>query len=105
MKKRLRKKLRFGEFQEMGFQVRFDSPKEMTDDDVLDTFWPRLIDVVEDNSLEIGGSLTSFFATGETRRTVTEAQRAALGDWLRAQPEVSNVALGPLRDAWHGKFD
>lgn len=85
----------------MGFEVRFDLPDDMTDEAVSDVFWSKLIDTVEANRLLIGGGINDFFATAHPRRSATEAQRAALGNWLRAQPEVSNVAISPLVDAWY----
>ena len=44
MKKRIRKKLCLGEFQEFGFEVQFRLPSDMSDQDqeaFFDAFWPR----------------------------------------------------------------
>ncbi|WP_460610652.1 50S ribosome-binding protein YggL [Hymenobacter terrigena] len=47
MKKRLRKKLRLREFQEMGFSVKFDL--KLPDSKAEDDFGARLIDTIESN--------------------------------------------------------
>jgi uncharacterized protein YggL (DUF469 family) len=46
MKKRLRKKLRLGEFREFGFSVQFQTPSLRTWDDEA-PFWDRLIEEIE----------------------------------------------------------
>lgn len=104
MKKRLRKKLRLREFQEMGFHIDFnlDLPVAGEEEDV---FWVQLINMVESRNLQIGGGLTNFYATGLHRCTATEADRAALAGWLGQQPAVRNVRIGPLIDAWYGPFE
>ena len=54
MKKRLRKKLHKGEFQEFGFNLEFDL-KETNDED-FDKFLDDFIrDAIEGNGLECGG--------------------------------------------------
>ena len=104
MKKRLRKKLRLREFQEMGFHVDFDLNLPDTDEASF-AFWDKLIAMVEGNKLQIGGGLTSFFTCGLPRRTSTEADREALTTWLRQQPEIANIRVGPLVDVWYGPFE
>jgi uncharacterized protein YggL (DUF469 family) len=103
MKKRLRKKLRLREFQQMGFHTDFNlaislSPQEMN------AFWYKLIAFVEGQGLEIGGGLTSFYVVRPGRGTTTEADRESLMVWLHQQLEISNVKVWPLDDAWHGPF-
>lgn len=104
MKKRLRKKLRLREFQEMGFRVEFDLHIPDTDEAQF-AFWDKLVAFVEGHKLEVGGSMSSFYTTRAGRGTTTEADREALDTWLNQQPEVTNVKVWPLDDAWHGPFD
>lgn len=104
MKKRLRKKLRLREFQEMGFSVKYDLDAAMTDDE-LSGFWVKLIQTVETSHLMIGGGLNDFFVATDSRRSATETDRTNIQNWLQQQPEVSNIAIGPLVDAWHGTFE
>lgn len=100
MKKRLRKKLRLREFQEMGFHTDFSL--NVTSADAEYAFWDKLIAFVEKQGLEIGGSISSFYATRAGRGTSSDADREALLKWLQEQPEVSSVKVWPLDDAWHG---
>lgn len=107
MKKRLRKKLRLREFQEMGFQTAFDLAISNEDEEKerLYAFWDCLVEVVEANHLMMGGALDNFFVCTDSRCSATEVDRSALRNWLETQPEASNVTIGPLVDAWHGKFE
>lgn len=104
MKKRLRKKLRLREFQEMGFEVQFDFTHEKTEEKVY-AFWDEKIEFVESQGLFIGGGMTNFFATADYRKSAKPEQREALLNWLNARADVKDVVVGPLRDAWHGNFD
>ena len=104
MKKRLRKKLRLHEFQEMGFEVQFDFTHEKSEAEI-NTFWDEKIEFVESQGLFIGGSITNFFATADHRKSTKLEQREALLNWLNARADVKDVVVGPLRDAWHGNFD
>lgn len=99
MKKRLRKKLRKGEFKELGFELQFDYTGE-----TFDTFLNDLIGAVESLEMYIGGggrpSLSYFVYC--FRKSVSPEQRQALADWLMSRPDVANVVAGELRDAWYG---
>lgn len=103
MKKRLRKKLRLQEFQQMGFLTDFNLDIPFTDEAEF-AFWDKLIDFVEERQLTVGGSMNSFYVACAGRGTVTEADRIALGAWLHQQPEVADIKLWPLDDAWYGPF-
>jgi uncharacterized protein YggL (DUF469 family) len=101
MKKRLRKKLRLKEFQEMGFSVKVDLNIPNTDEANF-AFEHRLIQLIEGNHLIMGGGSNDFVVCANTRRTATEADRATVETWLRHQPEVVAINVGPLVDAWYG---
>ena len=105
MKKRLRKKLHRGEFQELGFEVRVRFDAGLSEEAWF-AFWDRMVDFVEARGLAFGGggSLSdwSVFVDRPGRGSVAEEDRAALGEWLQAQPEVEEVALGDLIDAHYG---
>ncbi|WP_460576767.1 50S ribosome-binding protein YggL [Hymenobacter coalescens] len=97
MKKRLRKKLRLKEFQELGFHASFDlAPAQ---DDL--TFFDQLIPFVESIGLFIGGGINNFYAVAGHRQSATPEQQQALREWLTQHPQVSNIDIGPLNDAWH----
>lgn len=105
-KRRLRKKLRVGEFQELGFEVeiRFAPGDEPAFDDALDAW----IEFVESRSWLFGGGGTvdlgklGGFVVKDGRGTLTEADRAAAEAWLKEAAWVEGFQVGSLKDAWHG---
>ena len=100
MRKRLRKKRRLGEFREYGFEVRFDITGASAWNDVFDAF---IVEAIEGNGLQFGGSPRGGFVAAEGRRaSATEAHRRAVRAWLERRPDVANIAIGELRDVWHG---
>ncbi|WP_286192473.1 50S ribosome-binding protein YggL [Hymenobacter sp. BT559] len=103
IRKRLRKKLRLREFQEMGFHVDFkvDIP---ANSEVEDAFFDKLFDFVDERELSIGGNMSNFYVSRGERNSTTDADREALSHWLQQQPEVSAVRVWPLDDTWHGPF-
>lgn len=99
MKKRLRKKKRIGEFRQNGFEVRVLTKQSIPLEDPALTW--RFVDEVVGHGLAAGGSLSGMFIVARGRRSVTEAQRTYLIDWLIRQPEVDFVAATYLIDAWY----
>jgi uncharacterized protein YggL (DUF469 family) len=105
MRKRLRKKLRIGEFQELGFSVdcRFvDDFTEAAMDSFMDAFIEQAI---EANALFLAGGgdrthWSGFVTSAKHRGSATEADRAHLQEWLDRRTEVLNVTIGPLTNAW-----
>ncbi len=99
--RRLRKKLRIGEFQELGFEVTI-TLREGRDETRLTAFWDDFIrEALERNGLAYGGGMSGFVTTVGLG-SATEAHREAVLTWLRARPEVRAADVGPLIDAWHG---
>ena len=105
MRKRLRKKLHVGEFQELGCEVRFqvvDNLSHEAFDTVVDAF---ISQAIEANGLVCGGGGKnpdwSVFVTCDGRSSVTEAHRRAMETWLADRPEVYTFQMGPLVDAWY----
>ncbi|NUA31004.1 YggL family protein [Cupriavidus basilensis] len=104
---RQRKKLRVGEFQEMGFEFSAELASDalaLDRDDLIDSF---LDEAVEANALLMGGGindgvLAGFIISGALRGSVTPEQRQAVEQWLQASSIYENVQVRPLRDAWHG---
>jgi len=103
MNKRQRKKHRIGEFQELGFELTFQTPEGWTDAQQA-AFWAALIAQAESGGLSLGGSSGAswtLFATGAGHRaSATAEQRDALVAWLASQPGVDALQAGPLEDAW-----
>jgi len=105
VQKRLRKKLHVGEFQELGFEVRFrvaDNLSPDAFDAVVDAF---ISQAIEAHALACGGGGQppewSVFVTREGRGSASEGHRQAVATWLVARPEVNTVQIGPLVDAWY----
>lgn len=104
MKRRLRKKLRLKEFQEMGFHLsyRFANGTPVA---VRDRHLAEFIDFIEGQQLTCGGGgdeSVSYFIAHVPRGSVSEAQQAAVKAWLATRTEVAAVQTGPLVDAWYG---
>ena len=95
MKKRLRKKRRLGEFQELGFPVSFTAAESAFDE---------FIEMIEQHNLQYGGSgcedTWEGFVEGEWRRSVTGEQRETVGRWLSNHPRIESVAVGEFVDMW-----
>ena len=101
MRKRLRKKLRLGEFREYGLEVSF----RLADNAELDGFWDSFIgDVIEARGLICGGGcgrMWDVFVTRPGRRSATEDDRRDITAWLQRHSHVHDVRISPLVDAWH----
>lgn len=106
--RRQRKKLRLGEFRQLGFTLflNFSAP---LDDDAYQPFWDDLIGQIEALGLcvgGLGGSLplteTEGFIAAEGNASVSPEQQASLLAWCSARPEVRQARAGELVDAWHG---
>lgn len=106
MRKRLRKKRRFGEFRENMFGVRFSLRDGLAPDANDEFMWRFLEQAIEANGLLCGGgaqgSTWEFCVQLGGRGSPSEAQRAAVGAWLAHQPEVRSYLLGDFFDGWHG---
>jgi uncharacterized protein len=109
MRKRLRKKLRVGEFLELGFTARYQvraglAPAAL--DSLLDRF---ILEAIEANDLHCGGgggpAEWDFLVCANGRRSATDADRQGVRTWLEEQPDISVVFVGQLQGAWHGDDD
>ena len=106
MNRRLRKKKRVGEFQELGFEVTYRVPDDWSDERREEFLWQFLERAIEANDLEAaggGGNPWNFFVgSAQSRVSATNAQREAVKGWLSHQSAVTLGEVGPLRDAWYG---
>lgn len=99
--RRIRKKLRLGEFQEFGFNLSFRLRDGLAEDEQVH-FWDAFIlDAIERNGLAYGGGDSDGFACAWGRGSADESHRERVRDWLAARPEVVSVEVGPLVDAWY----
>lgn len=99
--RRLRKKLRVAEFQELGFswEATFRMPLSPEQSEVL--IDSMLSEVIEPEGLGFGGWASGGFVVGINRGSVSELQREAVLKWLRSRPEIDAVKASGLVDAGH----
>ncbi len=102
MKKRLRKKLRLREFQEMGFHVNFELA-DYQSSEATDALLDSVIAFAEDNGLFLAGGLGFFYVTARPRHSVTVEQRQLFIEWLMQQQAIIGLQALPLSDAWYVK--
>lgn len=98
--RRLRKKLRIAEFQQLAFDYsivwsKFPtiSQQERFNDGFLE-------EVILARGLRLGGGCTAGVIAGAAQNP-TELDREAVRAWLRELPGVVEVHVGPLMDAWY----
>lgn len=107
LKPRQRKKMRVGEFTELGFSLLVTLKKD-TDLGAQDTLLDAWLEAVDAQGVSFGG----HFAGAETlqfegivfpvgRGSVSADARSALIAWLQARPEVESVDADELADLWN----
>ncbi len=95
------KKLRIGEFRELGFLVSTELHRELTGDEE-DKFLSDLLEqLIEARGLAYGGGARGGFVSLFGRGCVSEEDREAVSAWLSARHEVKAVSVSALQDAWH----
>lgn len=102
--RRIRKKLRVDEYQELGFEVSWNFAQGTTDEQI-DTIVDGLInDVIEPNTLGFagGGDLEweGIVCTQHIGKC-TDEQRAAVKAYLESQ-KLENIEVTDLFDLWWG---
>lgn len=106
MKKRLRKKLHKGEFQELGFSVTFNIRQSNVEEGM--DFFDDFMAAVENMKMYVGGiyngeeAKASLFVVSMERRSVTPEERMNVVKWLEDDSRFENVTAGELVDAWYG---
>ena len=107
MRKRLRKKKRIGEFQELGFCVTFRFSENLSIEDGNRLKEEFLEQAIEQNGLVCGGGGPDnkwevFVTLDEPRGSTTEQHRQAVEKWLSRNQRIVGYEIGPLVDAWYG---
>ncbi|MCQ2371105.1 MAG: YggL family protein [Akkermansia sp.] len=106
MKKRLRKKYRVGEFQELCFEFSFEYKGDVDSPECEQMIRAFDKECLEPNGLVCSGLLQNTgcnIAVHAADPTQTsEAQRAAVKAWVEARPEIQLTRFGELEDAWYG---
>ena len=101
--RRLRKKLKLGEFREDGFEV--DITMRIREPFTLDEALDEWLGFVDSNCYVFGGGAAedklAGFLTSNSNRSLTEDDRILVEQWLSKREWVSNFEIGKLKDAWH----
>jgi uncharacterized protein YggL (DUF469 family) len=105
MKKRLRKKLRRGEFKQFGFELDFQFIPDFKQEDFERFFDDFIKNGIEANKLTIGGggdklTFGGFVTSLAERGSLTNNDRTNLENWLKQQTCISKYTIGVLVDAW-----
>ena len=104
--RRLRKKLRVGEFQEFGVTIDLTFNQTVLEfEQALD----ELLAYVESQGCVFGGGgsmtgneISGFFYKSE-RGTLTETQVTELNSWLQQMPWITEYSVSGFIDAWHAE--
>lgn len=99
--RRLRKKLRVGEFQEFGFNVKISLAAAMSRESEEAFIDDLLVAVIEPKVFGYAGWVRGGFIVPVDGGSATEQDREDIRKWLEARPEVDAVEVGPLVDAWY----
>ena len=105
LKRRLRKKLRVGEFQELCFEVSFKFNRNLNEAE-FDEFLDKFIDEIERNKLLMSGSgkentWTSYVSSEKNHHSPTDEQRENIKIWLENCSEIAESEVGNFIDAWY----
>lgn len=103
---RQRKKLRVGEFQELGFTVV--ATLHPQDDAASDAFLNAWLEAVDAHGVSFGGHFSHGQLDGIVFPVagvkVTAEVQATLSSWLQARAEVASVEASDLLDVWHSAW-
>ena len=99
--RRLRKKLRVGEFKEEGFEINFKFNAALTNHERLDILMKFITEAIESRKLSFGGGENGF-VTRTGRGSTTEEDRQAVSSWLLSCTSIEQVRVNENEDAWYG---
>ncbi len=103
MKKRLRKKLHKGEFQEFGFSIKGEFNQELSTDE-LHEFTANLDELEDEKFIHFDGGFDpkrfSWFVS-RYRGSFTPEEGFEIEKWSKDHPQVKVVKAEPLVDAWY----
>lgn len=107
LKKRLRKKLHVGEFQELCFEINAQLKTDLNETDFDKFVDDFILEAIERNQLEFGGGgnpekWNGFASLSKKYGSPTDNHREKVRNWLEKRAEVVEYEIGNLRDAWYG---
>lgn len=103
--RRLRKKLRLAEFQELGLEVEATFRDPCPDTEIFLDEW---ISFVESNDWSFGGGTSPLSFKGFLTHShsgpgsLCDADRVLVTNWLSQHPDCKAIKVSELQDAWHG---
>ena len=105
-KRRLRKKLYWGEFAVLGFE--FSCALNLDTEAAYDSWLDQLIEFIERRDLCMGGSgdtqsFSAFICSAYRYKSAIDDDREAVKTWLESSGGASNVVIGELIDAYYDK--
>ena len=107
MKKRLRKKLRVGDFQELGFKISVQLPDSISEDDFDQQIEDFTVNIVAKNEmlcsgLEADKELLLYLEHAQPYSSITIDQRKTVEDWMSASTSFKNYTVSELIDVNYG---
>lgn len=106
MKRRVRKKLHVGEFQELGFEIRCLFIPDFSDNAFNAFIDEFMTQAIESQGLSFGGGGDTTrwggFITLNRRGSLSDEHRTKVSTWLASKAAVREYQIGQLVDAWYG---
>ena len=99
--RRLRKKMRVGEFQELGFEYELKLKQPLTPEQEEALMDRLLNELILPRNLAASGWVSEGFVMAYLRGSAPEDDHQATQAWLAAQPEVAEATVSALKDAWY----
>jgi uncharacterized protein YggL (DUF469 family) len=104
MKKRLRKKLRKGEFAEFGFEITINFSENAKETN-FDEWFDKFIDEIEKNNLTFGGggdfnNFSGYIVSNKRRKSATDDDRIIIQSWINKQNNINEFIIKELTNSW-----
>lgn len=110
MNKRLRKKKRIGEFQQLGFAVGFRFSGDL-DTESRNALTDRFIEeAIENNNLQFGGGgfdpeWNGIVEAEGARGSTTNEHRELVKQWFIQEPDIFEYYVSNFIDAWYADYE
>ncbi|MCK6375908.1 MAG: YggL family protein [Zoogloea sp.] len=101
--RRIRKKLKIGEFQELGFLFRTEISPSLASNEQLDLIERLIHEVLGPRGLQMGGGLQEAYVAKRSPGSASDADLSAVREWFGRQHEIESFDVGSLSDAWYGE--
>jgi len=104
MKKRLRKKLKKGEFKELGFSIKLVINPKLGEEKIDEITWDFILDAIEANNLMFGGGGDHIYSgfCCKVKGSATKKDIENVENWIINQGSlILDYEMGELKDAWH----